>query len=85
MPRPSGSAELQAVGDPAEQRGFRTGGGKRDAHPRRGLGDAGGNFEQAQAQRDELGAGERLGPGNGIAYDEHQPVGGGVFLRPRVE
>ncbi len=70
--------ELEAAGDPAEQRSLRAGGGKRDAHPRGGLGDAGGNLEQAQAQGRELGAGERLGPGDCITHRQHQPVGGGV-------
>ena len=76
MPRPSGSAELQAVGDHAEQRGLGAAGGKRDAHPCGGLGDAGGDLEQAQ--RGELGGGERLRPGDGVAHRQHQPVGGGV-------
>ena len=52
--------------------------GKRDADPCRRLGDASCDLEQAQPQGGELGGGERLRLGDGVAHRQHEPVGGGV-------
>ncbi len=69
---------VAAACDATEQLGFGAGAGERDADPRRGLGDAPGDLEQAQPQGGELGRGERLGFGDGVAHRQHEPAGGGV-------
>jgi hypothetical protein len=43
-----------------------------------GFDDASGDSNQAHPQRGELGGCKRLGPGNGIADPEQQPVGSGI-------
>ena len=53
-PRESRPGGLEASCDAAEQLGVGASGGKRDAHPRRGLGDAGCDLDQVQPQGGEL-------------------------------
>ncbi len=70
-PRSSWSGRLQAACDATEQLGFGTSGGERDANLCCGLGDASGNFDQPHAQGSELGCGERLWFGDGVAHRQH--------------
>ena len=48
------------------------------------LDDASADLEQTQPECGELGAGERRGPGDGVAQGEHQPVGAGVQDQPEL-
>ena len=56
--------------------------GEGDADPAFGFDDAGSDFEETEAERFELGVGEVLDLGDGVADSEHQPVGGGVQDQP---
>ena len=58
--------------------------GEGDAHPRRGLADAGGELQKPEADGRELGLGQRVGLGDGGAYGEDQPISGGVQDEPHL-
>jgi len=47
----------------AEEDGVRTGAGKSDAHPAGSFGDAGGDLQEPEADRVELGPGACMGLG----------------------
>ncbi len=66
-PRRLWPGELEAACDATEQLGFAAGAGERDADRCRRLDDAPSDLEQAQPQGGELGDGERLRLGDGIA------------------
>ena len=68
----------------AEEDGVRAGAGEGDAHPAGGLGDAGGDLQEPEPDRRELGLGESMCLGNGIAHGEDQPIGGGVKDEPHL-
>ena len=72
------SGGLEADGDAAKQCVVRACCGKGDADACGGLGDACGDFEEAHSQGGELGVGERMRLGDGVAHRQHQPVGGGM-------
>src|SRR6201997_3749673 len=69
-PPSSWSGRVQAARETGEQFGIRTGGGESDAHACGGLGDAGGNLDQAQAQGGELGGGEGVRSGDCVTQRE---------------
>ena len=48
----------------AEEDGVRAGAGEGDAHSAGGLGDAGGDLQEPEPDRRELGLGERMGLGD---------------------
>jgi hypothetical protein len=58
----------QRAGQVAEDIGFGTYCGERKADAARGLDDAGGDFQETKTQRRELGSGQFLGFGNGVAH-----------------
>jgi hypothetical protein len=78
LPLVSWSGGLKADGDAPEQCGVRTGCGESDADASGGLGDACCDLQQAHPQGGELGGGERMRRGDGVAHRQHQPIGGGV-------
>jgi hypothetical protein len=78
MPGRSRPSRLHTAREAGEQRRPGVRGGERDTHPACGFDDASGDLDQAHPQGGELGGGQRLGPGNGVAELEHQPVGTGV-------
>src|SRR5471030_2638883 len=77
-PRWSGTEREQRAGQAAEEVGFGTCRGERKANAARGLDDPGGYFQEAKTQRRELGSGQFLGFGNGVAHGQHQPISGSV-------
>src|SRR4051794_22051046 len=77
-PHRSGPGGLKPARDAAEQFGLGAACRERDAPPPRGLYDTGGNLDQAEPHRLELGARQRLQLGNGVAQSQQQPIGGGV-------
>jgi hypothetical protein len=52
--------------------------------PAGGLGDAGGDLQEAEPDRRELGSCEGVELGNGVAHGEDQPVGSGVQDEPHL-
>jgi hypothetical protein len=58
--------------------GIGAGGSEGDPDAGSGFDDAGGDLEEPQAQRCELGGGERGSLGDFLLDAPHQPVGGGV-------
>src|SRR6202166_1418306 len=68
----------QRAGQAAEEVGFGTCRGEGEAHAARGLDDTGGDFQEAETQRRELGSGQFPGFWNGVAHGQHQPISGGV-------
>ena len=66
----------------ADQRRFGAGGGEGETDAGCGLDDAGADLQQPQAQRGELGFGERIGLRDGVAERQDQPVGGGMQDEP---
>src|SRR5471030_1420734 len=77
-PRRSRTEREQCAGQAADQVGFGTSRGERKANAARGLDDPGGYFQEAKTQRRELGSGQFLGFGNGVAHGQHQPISGSV-------
>jgi len=77
-PRGSRTERQQRAGQAADQVGFGTSRGERKANTARGLDDPGGDFQEAKTQRCELGSGQFLGFGNGVAHGQHQPISGRV-------
>ena len=57
---------------------IREGGGQRDPDAGDHFGDPPGDFDQAEADRVELGLAPERGPRRQPAQGQHQPVGGGV-------
>ena len=78
MPRRSRPCRLETARKAGEQCRLGMRGGEGDTHPACGFDDARGDLDQVHPQGGELGCGERLRPGNGIADLEHQPVRAGV-------
>ncbi len=78
LPRRSGRRRPQGHGDLTEESCVRAGGGECDADTAGGFADAGTDLEEPYAQGGELGLGQSMGPRDGVADGEHQPVGGGV-------
>ena len=68
----------QRAGQATEEISFRAGRGEGQSDAACGLDDAGGDFQEAKTERRELGSGQFVGFGNGVAHGEHQPISGGV-------
>lgn len=62
----------------ADEGGVGAGGGEGDAHAVSRLADARADLQQPDPQGGELGLGQGVCLGHGVADGEHQPVGGGV-------
>src|SRR5471030_2915781 len=77
-PRWSGTEREQRAGQAAEEVGFGTCRGEREADAAGGLDDPGGDFQETKTQRRELGSGQFPGFGNGVAHGKHQPISGGM-------
>src|SRR5674476_472957 len=77
-PRRSRTERQQRAGQAAEEIGFGTCRGERKANAARGLDDPGGDFQKPKTQRRELGSGQFLDFGNGVAHGQHQPISGRV-------
>ena len=75
-PRRLGTERQQRAGQAADQVGFGTCRGERKANAARGLDDPGCDFQEAKTQRCELGSGQFLDFGNGVAHGQHQPISG---------
>ena len=83
-PRRSWTRGRETSRQQPEQGCVRTGRSEVDADAGGLLDDAGGDLEQAQPDGRELGPGEILPPGHGIAQSEHQPVGRAVQDEPEL-
>ena len=77
-PRGSGRGGPQGDGDMAHEGGVWSGGGEGYSDAVGGFSDKGADLGQPDAHGGELGLGQRVLDGHGIAQGEHQPVGGGV-------
>ena len=62
----------------AEERRLRARRGEGEADAGGGFDDAGSKLQKAQADGGELGSGERMCCGHGVAHCQDQPVSGGV-------
>lgn len=74
--RPASHEQRRREG--AEEISLRASGGEGEANAARGLDHAGGDFQQPQAQRRELGLRQIARVRDRVANAEHQPIGGGV-------
>ena len=83
-PRGSWHAGPDRACQVAEEDGVRAGGGEGDTHPAGGFGDAGGDLQEPEPDGGELGLGEGMGLGDGVAHGEDQPIGGGVQDEPHL-
>ena len=77
-PRRSRTERQQRAGQAADQVGFGTCRGERKANAAGGLDDPGGDLQETKTQRRELGSGQFLDFGNGVAHSQDQPISGGV-------
>src|SRR5665213_4280616 len=66
-PRRSGTEREQRAGQAAEEVGFGTCRGEREANAALGLDNPGGDFQEPKTQGRELGSGQFPGFGNGVA------------------
>ena len=78
LPRGSRSRRDQAASEEAEQPSVRTGGSEGHADAGGGFDDAGADLQEPESDRGELGGGQLVSRGDGVAQAEHEPVGGGV-------
>ena len=78
----SRACRLWGSGQISEPSSLRTGGGERELDAACGLDDARADLQQLFAQGRELGDGERMGLGDGVA--QHHPIGGGVQNEPHL-
>ena len=77
-PRRSRTERQQRPRQAADQVGLGTCCGERKANAACGLDDTGSDFQETKTQRRELGSGQFLDFGNGVAPGQHQPISGGV-------
>ena len=84
VPRRSRSGCAEPPCELAEDGTIGTCGGQVDTDAGRSFDHAGGDLDQAKAQRRELRNRERQALCDGIACGQHQPVGGGVQDQPEL-
>ena len=72
------STALKGGREATEQSGVGACRGEGNADPAFRFDDTGGDFQEPKAERFELGLGEVLDFGNGVADGEQQPIGGSV-------
>ena len=84
VPRRSWTSRHQPDGELAEECGIGTSCGEGELDAGGGFSDAGAELEEAHADGGELGGGQDVRRGDGVAQGEDQPVGSGVQDQPHL-